>query len=73
LVAQGALGMKEASVHELLLLALLRECHLDGGHLIAQGNQWLHHVFDRLESPGNVYHGELLSFFGCCLHSIAYR
>jgi hypothetical protein len=35
LVAQGALGAKEANVHELLLLALLRECRLDGGHLIA--------------------------------------
>jgi hypothetical protein len=39
LVAQGALGVKEANVHELLLLALLCECRLDGNHLIVQGNQ----------------------------------
>jgi hypothetical protein len=36
--AQGTLGAEEASVHELLLLALLRDCRLDGGHLITQGD-----------------------------------
>jgi hypothetical protein len=34
LVARGALGVKEANTHELLLLALLRECCFNGGHLI---------------------------------------
>jgi hypothetical protein len=33
--AQGALGAKEASVHELFLLALLCDCRLNGCLLIA--------------------------------------
>jgi hypothetical protein len=60
LVAQGTLGTKEASIHELLVLALLRECRFNSSHLIAQRDQWPHHVFDRLEPPGDVHHGELL-------------
>jgi hypothetical protein len=35
---QGALSAEEASVRELLLLALLRNCHLEGGHLITKGD-----------------------------------
>jgi hypothetical protein len=70
----GALDEEEASVHELLLLALLRDCRLDGGHLITQGDQRTHHVFDRMESPDDVRHGELLlSLLGCCPCTISYR
>jgi hypothetical protein len=70
---QGTLGVKEASIHE-LLLALLRDCHLDGGHMIVQGGQWPHHAFECLESSGDVRHGELLlSLLGHCPRAIAYR
>jgi hypothetical protein len=66
--------MKEASIHELLLLALLREGCFDGGHLIAHGDQWPHHVFDRLEPTGDICHGELLlPLLGYSPRLIAYR
>jgi hypothetical protein len=45
----AVLSTEVASVHELLLLALLQDCHLDGGHLIELVDQWLHNVFDHLE------------------------
>jgi hypothetical protein len=71
--AQSTLGVKEASVHE-LLLALLRDCHLDGVHMIVQGGQWPHHAFERLESSGDVRHGELLlSLLRHYPRAIAYR
>jgi hypothetical protein len=66
LVVQGALYTKEANVHELLLLVLLHVCCFNSGHLIAQRDQWWHHVFDRLEPTGDVCHGELLlRLLGC--------
>jgi hypothetical protein len=71
--AQGTLGVKEANIHE-LLLALLRDCHLDGDHMIVQGGQWPHHAFKCLESSGDFRHGELLlSLLGHCPRAIAYR
>jgi hypothetical protein len=65
LVAQGTLRAKEASIHKLLLLALFCECCYDGGYLVTQGNQWTHHILDRLETAGDIRHGELFLCFFC--------
>jgi hypothetical protein len=53
-----ALEPEQAGVGESLLLSLLGDGDRERGDLVYQRNQWVHHVFNGLDSGGHLRHGE---------------